>query len=164
MVSCHKKHQTPRTPIRSSQYNLKNLFQKARHVIHYFPPHHCRSETTYSPATLALSILATTEGISLFSLASPSTAFLNPLSTPSCLSSAWISSFTLDAGSRFPARSSVACSSSSSRLSASVSVRSCSAATFAGTERFSAATCSRRVSSCVTSSASLRRLAVSNGS
>lgn len=49
------------------------------------------SVTTYSPATLALSIFATVAGISLFSFPSDATASAKPASTRSCLSSGSIS-------------------------------------------------------------------------
>jgi len=49
-----------------------------RYVFLSFPQ---RSETTYSPAFLALSILATTAGISFFVLPSPRTASSKLLST-----------------------------------------------------------------------------------
>lgn len=139
---------------------------KKRHVVNHrkcpfiFPPNHLASETTYSPATLALSILATTDGISLFNLAKPPTARLNPASTPSCLASGGRSSGTVPKDED-EARASAACSASSSREAASSRTRACSAATAAGTARFSAATSSRSFSSCATRSATRWRLAAS---
>lgn len=147
----------PQLPVRNTLIAALGIYAIKTRDVFYRP-----CVTTYSPATRALSILATTAGISRFNLPRPSTALRNPFSTPSCLSSGWTSKST-------SAASAIICcfrasSISSSRFKLSRNCSACASAVVVGTERFNAATSSRSFSSCVIKSATRRRLRVSKGS
>ena len=107
---------------------------------------HLRCVTTYSPATLALSILATTADISLFSLPSPPTASLHLSSPSSPTPETSIPRLTSPSSTLHTASARSSTAASSARIP-SRTFSEKDAATREGTLRFSVAISARRSSS-----------------